>query len=183
MYDKELDMALESAYDDGYVQALMDMGVDPDEIVEEDVDMFDDNYFDEAMEGNKANKEARERYIATHGGRGAYRRDETDLRGLQRHNLNAANRGYREVSLKTAGAHRNQYRHYGTTYTDDMNRSRENMYNIVDNRLSKYGSKGYIDLHNKEAGDTVSRVVHSMNRRNPEAHYDDGITYKTGSRY
>ena len=51
MYDEELDMALEDAYDDGYVQALMDMGVDPDNIAEEDVDMFDDNYFDEAMEG------------------------------------------------------------------------------------------------------------------------------------
>ena len=49
MYNEELDMALESAYDDGYVQALLDMGVDPNEIAEEDVDMYDD--YDEAMEG------------------------------------------------------------------------------------------------------------------------------------
>lgn len=55
MYD-ELDMALEDAYDDGYVQALLDMGVDPEDIAEEDVDMFDDNYFDDAMEGNPVNK-------------------------------------------------------------------------------------------------------------------------------
>ena len=51
MYDEELDMTLEDAYDDGYVQALLDMGVNPDDIAEEDVDIFDDNYFDEAMEG------------------------------------------------------------------------------------------------------------------------------------
>lgn len=51
MYDEELDMALEDAYDDGYVQALLDMDADIDDIAEEDVDIFDDNYFDEAMEG------------------------------------------------------------------------------------------------------------------------------------
>lgn len=56
MYDEELNMALEDAYDDGYVQALIDMGIDPEDIAEEDVDIFDDNYFDEAMEGNKFNK-------------------------------------------------------------------------------------------------------------------------------
>ena len=49
MYNDELNEALESTYDDGYVQALIDMGVDPDEIAEEDVDMNDD--YDEAMEG------------------------------------------------------------------------------------------------------------------------------------
>ena len=54
MYDDELDMTLESAYDDGYVQALLDMDADIDDIAEEDVDMFDDNYFDEAMEGPAA---------------------------------------------------------------------------------------------------------------------------------
>ena len=51
MYDEELDMALEDAYGDGYVQALLDMDADIDDIAEEDVDIFDDNYFDEAMEG------------------------------------------------------------------------------------------------------------------------------------
>ena len=67
MYDEELDMALESAYDDGYTQALIDMGVDPNEIAEEDVDMFDDNYFDDAMEGNAANKAAKNAYMMSHG--------------------------------------------------------------------------------------------------------------------
>ena len=49
MYNDELNEALESTYDDGYVQALIDMGIDPDEIAAEDVDMNDD--YDEAMEG------------------------------------------------------------------------------------------------------------------------------------
>jgi hypothetical protein len=67
MYDEELDMALEDAYDDGYIQALIDMGVDPDDIAEEDVDMFDDNYFDEAMEGNPENKAKRREWEVKNG--------------------------------------------------------------------------------------------------------------------
>ena len=67
MYDEELDMALEDAYDDGYVQALMDMGVDPDDIAEEDADIFDENYFDEAMEGNPENKAKRREWEIKNG--------------------------------------------------------------------------------------------------------------------
>ena len=55
MYD-DFDYALEDAYDDGYYQALIDMGIDPEDIAEEDVDMFDADYFDDAMEGNPDNK-------------------------------------------------------------------------------------------------------------------------------
>lgn len=52
MYD-DFDYALEDAFDEGYYQALIDMGIDPDDITdiaEEDVDMFDDDYF-EGVEG------------------------------------------------------------------------------------------------------------------------------------
>lgn len=58
MYDEELDMALEDAYDDGYYQALADMGYELDAEVMEDteLDMFDDDYFEEAVEGNPINK-------------------------------------------------------------------------------------------------------------------------------
>ena len=56
MYNDELDMALESAYEDGYYQALADMGYefdDADDEATEDVelDIFDEDYFDESMEG------------------------------------------------------------------------------------------------------------------------------------
>jgi hypothetical protein len=61
MYNDELDYALESAYEDGYYQALADMGYEFDD-VEEDVDIFDEDCFDDAMEGNAANKEAKGRW-------------------------------------------------------------------------------------------------------------------------
>ena len=48
--DEELDTVLEDAYDDGYYQALLDMDT-YDDMVEEDVDMYDDYDYDEAMEG------------------------------------------------------------------------------------------------------------------------------------
>lgn len=58
MYNDELDMALESAYEDGYYQALADMGYefDDEDEASEDVDIFSEDYFDEAMEGNPENK-------------------------------------------------------------------------------------------------------------------------------
>jgi hypothetical protein len=46
--------AIESAYEDGYYQALADMGYD--DIADEDVDIFDEDCFDDAMEGNLENK-------------------------------------------------------------------------------------------------------------------------------
>ena len=54
-YDDDMNMVLESVYEDGYYQALADMGyvVDNDE-ASEDVDIFNEGYFDmddEAMEG------------------------------------------------------------------------------------------------------------------------------------
>ena len=56
MHNDELDMALESAYKDGYYQALADMGYvfDDEDEASEDVDIFSEDFFDEAMEGNKA---------------------------------------------------------------------------------------------------------------------------------
>jgi hypothetical protein len=63
MYNDELDYALESAYEDGYYQALADMGYefDDDEAIE-DVDIFDEDCFDDAMEGNPDNKLKRQAY-------------------------------------------------------------------------------------------------------------------------
>lgn len=66
MYD-ELDMALEDAFDEGYYQALIDMGIDPEDIAEEDVDIFDDDYFDGAMEGNPDNRKAKRKYFKEQG--------------------------------------------------------------------------------------------------------------------
>ena len=56
MHNAELDYTLESAYEDGYYQALADMGYEFDDEssyddAEEDVDIFDENYFDDASEG------------------------------------------------------------------------------------------------------------------------------------
>lgn len=62
MYNDELDYALESAYEDGYRQALADMGYEFDD-AEEDVDMFDADYFNEAMEGNPVNKAKKNAYM------------------------------------------------------------------------------------------------------------------------
>ena len=50
MYNDELDMILEDAYEDGYYQALADMGYEFDD-AEEDVDIFDEDCFDDAAEG------------------------------------------------------------------------------------------------------------------------------------
>ena len=47
MYNDELNEALESTYDDGYVQALIDMDVDPDELANESAYDAD---LDEALE-------------------------------------------------------------------------------------------------------------------------------------
>lgn len=54
-YDTD-EYVLEDAFDDGYYQALIDMGIDPDEIAEEDVDIFDDDYFDDVMEATALKK-------------------------------------------------------------------------------------------------------------------------------
>ena len=55
-YDTD-EYVLEDAFDDGYYQALIDMDIDPDDIVEEDANMFDDDYFDdEAMEATALKK-------------------------------------------------------------------------------------------------------------------------------
>ena len=57
MYNDELNMALESAYEDGYYQALADMGYEFDDIADEDVDIFDEDCFDDAMEGRAIYKD------------------------------------------------------------------------------------------------------------------------------
>jgi hypothetical protein len=44
--------AIESAYDEGYHQALADMGYDLNDEASEDVDIFDENCFNDAMESN-----------------------------------------------------------------------------------------------------------------------------------
>jgi hypothetical protein len=62
MYNDELDYALESAYEDGYYQALADMGYEFDDEASEDVDIFDEDCFDDAMEGNPDNKLKRRAY-------------------------------------------------------------------------------------------------------------------------
>ena len=57
MYNDELDMILESAYEDGYYQALADMGYEFDDEAIEDVDIFDEDCFDDAMEGRAVYKD------------------------------------------------------------------------------------------------------------------------------
>ena len=95
IYDEELGMALEDAYNDGYAQALLDMDADPDDIAEENVDMFDD-YYDEAMEnraiydtdGNPVNNKAK-------------RRENWDARGAQwssKDNTIKSNRIYGKIT-------------------------------------------------------------------------------------
>ena len=75
MYNDELDMILESAYEDGYYQALADMGYEFDD-AEEDVDIFDEDCFDDAVEGRAVysyigtplnNKAKRQKYDRQHG--------------------------------------------------------------------------------------------------------------------
>jgi hypothetical protein len=75
MYNDELDYALESAYEDGYYQALADMGYEFDD-AEEDVDIFDEDCFDDAVEGRAVysyigtpinNKAKRQKYDRLHG--------------------------------------------------------------------------------------------------------------------
>jgi hypothetical protein len=51
MYNDELDMILEDAYEDGYYQALADMDYEFDDEASEDVDIFDEDCFDDASEG------------------------------------------------------------------------------------------------------------------------------------
>jgi hypothetical protein len=67
MYNDELDMILESAYEDGYYQALADMGYEFDEDeASEDVDIFDEDCFDEAVETGEAkrwNKAMKRAYV------------------------------------------------------------------------------------------------------------------------
>ena len=53
MYNDELNMTLESAYNEGYYQALADMGYEFDgDEASEDVNIFDENYFTVAAESS-----------------------------------------------------------------------------------------------------------------------------------
>jgi hypothetical protein len=46
MYNDELDMILKDTYEDGYYQALADMGYEFDDEASEDVDIFDEDCFE-----------------------------------------------------------------------------------------------------------------------------------------
>ena len=54
MYNEELNEALESAYNNGYTQALLDMDADIDNKSEECINIFDDSYFSSAIESGRA---------------------------------------------------------------------------------------------------------------------------------
>ena len=154
MYDEELDMALEDAYDDGYVQALIDMGVDPGEIAEEDVDMFDDNYFDEAMEGNPENKAKKNAYIASHGGRDGTAKPVYDPKFLPRRHQRDDGL-WRDIELKQHGAVRDHY------YT--KNRPLERFRETVPNDMKKEHLRNWaIDVY-ENTGSTKagSRAIHN----------------------
>ena len=173
IYDKELDMALESAYDDGYVQALMDMGINPDDIVEEDVDMFDDNYFDEAMEGNPENKAKRRKWElkngVINGGYGreiAYLSDDTLIKTSRRQNNKYDPRYlprrrhhdggmWRDIELKQHGAVRDHY----YTKNRPLERFRETVPNdMKKEHLRNWASGAYKDTGSTKAG---SRAIHN----------------------
>ena len=121
MYNDGLDVILESVYEDGYYQALVDMGYEFDDEASEDVDIFDEGYFemdDEAMEGNPENKRKKNVYLETIGqgnrsnGRNKisdieYRQREKQLH--ERHNPSLADFRDREKLLKSnAGNVRDQ---------------------------------------------------------------------------
>lgn len=137
MYDE----VLESAYEEGYYRALADMGYEYDEYDDydmydayEDVDMYDDDYFDDAMEGNPENKSAKNEYIRTHGGRNLNRPMAADPKMERRRGGYNADR---DVELKTYGATRDSYESRSRRW-DKMSRTvpvkdkRDLMYDHVD---------------------------------------------------
>lgn len=155
-FNEVMSKAKEDAFDDGYYQALIDFGYDLDDDAMEDVDIFDEDYFDEAMEGNPENKKKRRAYDYRQAGLTAKEVEAMQAKGREFGEKNYLRKKY-GMDKYSANRVREKMRDQDDKITSKLHASRVNRYrNSTDatNHGFNNDSDGWIDrsTHGKKRG-------------------------------